>query len=142
MKISFSATNPCHLFPLAFAVAEQGSLGCYYSGYPPWKLPDAARLTVRSHSLATLTVYGLLKLVPERWRPSSRKLFLWQDRTFDRWVGAQLRGVNANADLPRLARLAEVWDKISRAARETESYNLERKPLVFSVFGLLAEATA
>ena len=60
----------------------------------------------------------------------------------DRWVGAQLRGVNANADLPRLARLAEVWDKISRAARETESYNLERKPLVFSAFGLLAEATA
>ena len=60
----------------------------------------------------------------------------------DRWIGAQLRGPDANADLPRLARLAEVWDKISRAARETESYNLERKPLVFSVFGLLAEAIA
>jgi DNA polymerase-3 subunit delta' len=25
--------------------------------------------------------------------------------------------------------------------REAETYNLERKPLVFSVFGLLAEAT-
>ena len=60
----------------------------------------------------------------------------------DRWVGEQMRsdGANANANLPRLARLAEVWEKINRAARETESYNLERKPLVFSVFGLLAEA--
>ena len=62
--------------------------------------------------------------------------------SIDRWVGAQLRGADANANLARLARLAEVWDKISRAARDTESYNLERKPLVFSVFGLLAEATA
>ncbi len=60
----------------------------------------------------------------------------------ERWVSERLRGADANANLPRLARLAEVWDKISRAARETESYNLERKPLVFSVFGLLAEATA
>jgi DNA polymerase-3 subunit delta' len=60
----------------------------------------------------------------------------------ERWIGERMRAGDANANLPRLARLAEVWDKISRAARETESYNLERKPLVFSVFGLLAEATA
>jgi len=50
-------------------------------------------------------------------------------------------GADANANLPRLARLAEVWEKINRAARDTAEYNLERKPLVFSVFGLLAEAT-
>ncbi len=61
----------------------------------------------------------------------------------DRWVGERLRAddANANANLPRLARLAEVWEKISRVARDTAEYNLERKPLVFSVFGLLAEAT-
>jgi DNA polymerase-3 subunit delta' len=61
----------------------------------------------------------------------------------DRWIGERMRAddAHANANLPRLARLAEVWEKINRAARETESYNLERKPLVFSVFGLLAEAT-
>jgi DNA polymerase-3 subunit delta' len=60
----------------------------------------------------------------------------------DRWVTERLRadGANANANLPRLARLAEVWEKINRAARDTAEYNLERKPLVFSVFGLLAEA--
>ncbi|WP_291853195.1 DNA polymerase III subunit delta' [Bradyrhizobium sp.] len=59
----------------------------------------------------------------------------------DRWIGAKLRVEDANAELPRLARLAEVWEKIIRSARDTESYNLERKPLVFSVFGMLAEAT-
>jgi DNA polymerase-3 subunit delta' len=59
----------------------------------------------------------------------------------DRWISEKLRAEDANANLPRLARLAEVWEKIVRAARDTESYNLERKPLVFSVFGMLAEAT-
>lgn len=58
----------------------------------------------------------------------------------DRWMAARLRTADPNAELPRLARLAEVWEKIGRAARDTEAYNLERKPLVFSVFGLLAEA--
>jgi DNA polymerase-3 subunit delta' len=61
--------------------------------------------------------------------------------SIDRWVSERLRVEDANANLPRLARLAEVWEKISRDARDTAEYNLERKPLVFSVFGLLAEAT-
>jgi DNA polymerase III subunit delta' len=59
----------------------------------------------------------------------------------DRWISEKLRVDDPNANLPRLARLAEVWEKIVRAARDTESYNLERKPLVFSVFSMLAEAT-
>jgi DNA polymerase III subunit delta' len=61
----------------------------------------------------------------------------------DRWISERLRAdeANANANLPRLAQLAEVWEKINRAARDTAEYNLDRKPLVFSVFGLLAEAT-
>ncbi|WP_298260637.1 DNA polymerase III subunit delta' [Bradyrhizobium sp.] len=61
--------------------------------------------------------------------------------SIERWVSARLRTEDPNADLPRLARLAEVWEKIGRAARDTAEYNLERKPLVFSVFGMLAEAT-
>jgi DNA polymerase-3 subunit delta' len=60
----------------------------------------------------------------------------------DRWISERLRVEgSSNANLPRLARLAEVWEKIARAARDTQDYNLERKPLVFSVFSLLAEAT-
>lgn len=62
--------------------------------------------------------------------------------TIDRWLTGHLHAPDAGANLPRLARLAEVWEKINSAARDTESFNLERKPLVFSVFGMLSEATA
>jgi DNA polymerase-3 subunit delta' len=60
----------------------------------------------------------------------------------DRWLAERLKSpeLDANANLPRLARLAEVWEKIARAARDTQDYNLERKPLVFSVFSMLADA--
>ena len=58
----------------------------------------------------------------------------------ERWMAVQLRAERANSDLPRLARLSEVWEKVGRAVRETQEFNLERKPLVFSVFGMLAEA--
>ncbi len=47
---------------------------------------------------------------------------------------------NDTQDKRRLARVAEVWEKINHAARDVEIYNLERKPLVFAAFGLLAEA--
>jgi DNA polymerase-3 subunit delta' len=62
--------------------------------------------------------------------------------SIDRWVAERLRvDGTSNQNLPRLARLAEVWEKIARTARDTQDYNLERKPLVFSVFSMLAEAT-
>jgi len=38
-------------------------------------------------------------------------------------------------------RVAEAWDKLNRAARDTQTFNLERKPMVFNVFGWLAEAS-
>jgi len=41
----------------------------------------------------------------------------------------------------RLARFAETWENVRRAATETDIYNLDRKPLVFQVFSMLAEAT-
>jgi len=54
------------------------------------------------------------------------------------WLSARLSGEPRPAR--QMARTAEVWEKVNRAAREVETYNLERKPLVFAVFGLLAEA--
>lgn len=41
----------------------------------------------------------------------------------------------------RLARFAKTWENVRRAAIETDVYNLDRKPLVFQVFAMLAEAT-
>ena len=59
--------------------------------------------------------------------------------TVNAWLSQRLdRG---RGDLARLNRLAEASEHINAAARDAETYNLERKPLVFNVFGLLAEAT-
>ena len=41
----------------------------------------------------------------------------------------------------RLARYAEVWEKVATAARETEALNLDRRPLLLSIFASLSEAT-
>jgi DNA polymerase III subunit delta' len=59
--------------------------------------------------------------------------------TVERWLIDRLDS-GSNADLASLARVSEVWEKVQRDARDTQEYNLERKPLVFSVFGMLAEA--
>jgi DNA polymerase-3 subunit delta' len=63
-------------------------------------------------------------------------LVLFADTVRD-WLSARLTA--PDAALPRLARVAEVWENVTHAARDAEIYNLERKPLVFSVFRLLAE---
>jgi DNA polymerase III subunit delta' len=52
------------------------------------------------------------------------------------WLAARL----ASASRERMLRIAEAWDKVNQAARDADEYNLERKPLVFSVFGWLSEA--
>lgn len=41
---------------------------------------------------------------------------------------------------PRLARFAEVWEKVATEARETAALNLDRRPLVLSIFSDLAAA--
>ena len=78
------------MWPTARAVAPEGALGVYYSGYPAWKIADADAAQLRCSSFRTNIVYGLLKYAPAALRPSARRLFIWQDRGFDRWVGAHL----------------------------------------------------
>lgn len=58
--------------------------------------------------------------------------------TVNAWLEAQL--AQGTQDKSRLARVAEAWETINTAARDADTFNLERKPLVFTVFGLLAEA--
>ncbi len=54
------------------------------------------------------------------------------------WLSTRLNeGIQGKA---QTMRVAETWEKVNRAARDAEIYNLERKPLVFAVFGALADA--
>jgi DNA polymerase III subunit delta' len=52
-----------------------------------------------------------------------------------------LESARRAAALARLARTADLWERLNRQARDAETYNLDRKPLVFAIFGLLAEAS-
>ncbi len=90
MKISFAATNPCHVYEMAQALHRRDALGVYYSGYPRWRLRDPGDLPIRAHSGRTLVTYASLRFIAPRFRPANRSLFLWQDRGFDRWAGREL----------------------------------------------------
>jgi DNA polymerase-3 subunit delta' len=59
--------------------------------------------------------------------------------TVNVWLTERLH--SGGNDIGRLDRLAEAWQQVNAAARDAETYNLERKPLIFNVFGVLAEAT-
>ena len=59
--------------------------------------------------------------------------------TVNGWLSDRL--TTSESDPARLARMAEAWDRINGAARDVDTFNLERKPLVFNVFGWLAEAS-
>jgi DNA polymerase-3 subunit delta' len=61
--------------------------------------------------------------------------------TIEDWV-RQLLHANLAAGAHRLAPLAEVWDKTARAVRETDALNLDRRPLVLSIFQDLSEAVS
>ena len=58
--------------------------------------------------------------------------------TVNDWMSACL--AKGPPDAARMARVADAFEKINRAGREAAEYNLDRKPLVFTVFGLLADA--
>lgn len=59
--------------------------------------------------------------------------------TVNAWLSLRL---TAGEEAPaRRAQLAEVWEKVNAAARDADTFNLERKPLVFNVFSWLAEAS-
>ncbi|GLK75589.1 DNA polymerase III subunit delta' [Methylopila jiangsuensis] len=53
------------------------------------------------------------------------------------WLHERVRA-GAAAREPRLARLAEVWEKTARAARDIEIYNLDRRPFVLETLSELA----
>ena len=57
------------------------------------------------------------------------------------WLDAQVHlGAQAGEAPGRLAPYAEVWEKVADAVREAEALNLDKRPLVLSIFADLAAA--
>jgi DNA polymerase-3 subunit delta' len=59
--------------------------------------------------------------------------------TVEDWLASQ--ATRENQPPARLARYAETWEKVRRAAIDTDAFGLDRKPLVFQIFAMLADAT-
>ena len=53
------------------------------------------------------------------------------------WLAARLH--SSRQELAVLDRIATIWEKFNASARDVDEFNLERKPLVFNIFGWLAE---
>jgi DNA polymerase-3 subunit delta' len=56
------------------------------------------------------------------------------------WIDARVQA-SSESGAAYLAPFAEVWEKASVAAREAEALNLDKRPLILSIFAQLATAT-
>jgi DNA polymerase-3 subunit delta' len=128
--------DPCETEMVQAAASSEGSVG------RALRLLDGPALALRQR------VLDLLSQLPE---PDPRALHALGDAlsgnepqtlaTFldmiNGWLSAQLKTtLSAPA---RMAKTARTFEQVNRAARDVETYNLDRKPLVFTIFGLLAE---
>jgi DNA polymerase-3 subunit delta' len=122
---------------VAAAVAAEGSVGRALMLLEADALELRQQVTGLLDRLPALDPRALHALGDEIAGTQSEPLAAFADAV-NGWLSARLaRGPQETA---RLARVATVWERVNRAMREAEEYNLDRKPLVFSVFGQLAEA--
>jgi DNA polymerase III subunit delta' len=88
------------------------------------------------HKLPTIDARALHALGDNLDRSDDGAFETFVDTVRD-WLSAAV--AQEPKDGARLAQLAEVWDKLNRTAWDVEVFNLECKPMVFAVFGSLAE---
>ncbi len=69
---------------------------------------------------------------------AEREAFSTFVETVQAWLSGELH--RPPQEVQRLAPLAEAWRRIDEAARDVDTYNLDRRPFIFQVFGWLAEA--
>jgi DNA polymerase-3 subunit delta' len=99
----------------------------------------AARVTAALDALPSVDDRAVLGLAEDLARKDAGPLYELALDTVERWVGERIRA-GAGAGAARLAPLVEVCEKVARTAREIDIYNLDRRPLVLSLFDDLADA--
>jgi DNA polymerase III subunit delta' len=122
----------------AAAAAAEGSVG------RALELLDGNALELRNGVLALLerlpTVDpGALHVLGERLYGTDPATLATFVGTVNGWLAGRLAlGPQEPAALDRFA---NIWEMFNQAARDVETFNLERKPLVFNVFRWLAETS-
>jgi DNA polymerase-3 subunit delta' len=126
--------------PRAASLSE-GSVRRALTYVAPETLALVEAVRARLDALPGLDIAGLLALAEDVAGKAGEGDFLIMIETVQAWLSARLHA-HAGAGAARLAPLAEVWDKLSRAARDVETYNLDRRPLVMTMFHDLSDAVA
>jgi DNA polymerase-3 subunit delta' len=103
------------------------------------KIAFVARITDALDALPRLDSKAVLALGETIARRDAEEAYELAVGTVQRWVGRQLQA-RAGQGAACLAPLVEVCDKIARSAREIDTYNLDRRPLVLALFDDLADA--
>lgn len=103
------------------------------------KLVEA--LLSRLDALPEVEMRALLALADDVAGKAGEAQFALLLETVQGWISERLNA-DAGAGVRRLAPLAEVWDKLARAARDVETFNLDRRPLVLTLFHDLSEAVS
>ena len=146
----------------AEVIAAIGAAGSLFQAQSPSAIALAARRAAGSVRLAMQrllqgeagaqdAVEQLLAALPRLdWSAVHRLADEIAPRTaagrFDSFVAATLDWLHDKATSPasdgaaRLAPYAQVWEKLRAAVRDTEAYNLDKKPLILRTFAELAEA--
>lgn len=99
-------------------------------------MDQIARLLDNLPRLDTKQIAALAESLSKKDADESYDLTL---ETIQRWITGRLHR-NAGLGAARLAPLVEVCDKIGRAAREIDVFNLDRRPFILTLFDDLADA--
>jgi DNA polymerase-3 subunit delta' len=98
-----------------------------------------AEVSAMLEALPQVDVKRVMALAESLSRRDAEDAYALTLDTASRWVSKEL-AARAAAGPARLAPLVEVCEKVARAATEVDTYNLDRRPLVLSMFEDLAEA--
>lgn len=123
------------------AALSDGSVKRALAYVDPETLALVEAVRARLDALPSIDLSALLALGEDVAGRAGEADFAVMIETVQSWLSEHLHA-HAGAGPARLAPLAEVWERLARAAAEVETYNLDRRPLVMSLFHDLSEAVA
>lgn len=121
----------------ALIAAAEGSVGRALS------LSDGPALKLRQQTMALLgqlpaTDMRDLHALADGLATADAQVFEIVLDSVNGWLSERLAATAH--DKTRAAQVAEIWREMNAAARDTDIYNLDRKPLIFRTFSRLADA--
>lgn len=126
---------------LRAAKLAEGSVRRALTYVDPETLALVEAVRARLDALPQVDIPALLALAEDVAGKAGERDFAVMIETVQGWISDHLHA-HAAAQPARLAPLAEVWDKLGQAAREVETYNLDRRPLVMTLFHDLSAAVS